>query len=442
MCTIWLIGVVACRLTLQTISGTGLVPGDAGWLLGRDIDLLIANRLRGNDKKALRLVSRAAKAVVDVTVTHVRPAPSDPQGMALSLNPGWDLYSIDLEFGNISMASEFLDSFVKLSMENLRHFCWRGPPMTTEHVVLLATAPFLGHLDLLHVHLCNAASRAFASVAEACTGLTFLGLDCHPDENVDAGTDLCFGEMSMPNLEQLWLTGVDLLPDEAERLFCTERSRWYNLEIVHLERTKLDGEGMLFLSNCWWLTDLFISTDAVIDAGGMLELAEADWIDNLDMLKLDCVGLDVTAMEAFVQGRYTNLEDLILWGNVDAEAAEVLVQATSAFPALKSLNLGFNPLGYAGACVIAKHKFKNLRALWLADTNLNEDGLVALALGNFKSLEELHINRNAFDEAALVAMGAAGKGRFPALEELRLSDGLGDTPAGKALIPLLTGRAA
>jgi hypothetical protein len=139
---------------------------------------------------------------------------------------------------------------------------------------------------------------------------------------------------------------------------------------------------------------------------------------------------------ALVQGRYHALECLELRNVEDAEAVEVLMQATRSFPALWELVLSYGERytgGYAGACAVSRTTLK-LQLLFLHNFGLDKDGLVALALGNFKALKVLHIEHDGFDEAALVAMGAAGQGRFPKLQEVKLPISIADTPAAKALL--------
>jgi hypothetical protein len=157
-CTEWLTNVVVCPFPLQ------VAPTDsAGWLLNRDMDVLIVKHLRENEKKPLRLVSRAAKAVVDMTVNCVRIQPgSDLSDLTLRLNRTWDLHTIEVVLQRHHLVSEvsgYLESLAKLPMKHLRHFTFVGLPMFVEHLEPLATAPWLGHLETLRLDVRKAKSR-------------------------------------------------------------------------------------------------------------------------------------------------------------------------------------------------------------------------------------------------------------------------------------------
>ena len=212
-----------------------------GWLLTRDVDVFIAKKLELNDKRALRQVCRAAKAVVDSTVTSATHHSGTP-----ALPHSWDVETINA-CPDEDQLSEYLAAWVKMPMKRLHSLTLSGAHLSVGQLSVLRQAPWISQLTQLEAPIDDSAFHEFGRIAEACSGLTRLSLFCgyrHSDSLLTLGS-----ARAMPKLKELHLDYFRMNGPVGAWLFgpngMWEESNWRrltNLRLTGITVDELNGE--------------------------------------------------------------------------------------------------------------------------------------------------------------------------------------------------------
>jgi Ran GTPase-activating protein (RanGAP) involved in mRNA processing and transport len=434
------------------------------------------------DKKALRLVSRRARDLVDAGVTQANVHTGSPD-TGLGVVRRWPALSwLRVHFGHAPSQEELravlgapLTSLTYLEFsaaagsgpECLAALAAAAPGWRALRSLSLSHGPQYGdavvqalmphacihleELDLCRNGLGPAAAAALSAAGwTAALSLRRLSL-CDNPLLGDAGT-AALAQGAWPCLESLHLSGTGLGPAGAGAL-AAGRQAWPALQALSLDdNCGLAGSAgvQALLGAAVWtaLTNLRLSNNK-LGAGGAAALAAGAALPALRSLALGGNELGGAGAWALAQARWPHLSSLDLTNNElgDAGAAAVAFGAAAQWPALRSLSLDGNDVRCDGAWALAQGRWRcledlsltencvghagaaalaaaaclpcALRYLALTDNFLGDSGVEALMCATWPLLDSLHVGGNDMAAGGARALAAAWTAaRLPALRAL------------------------